>query len=187
MGTHWSMGRLGGCRALPVGTSQSVLLASPPRGLGIVRAQAPRPEDFPWGVDPPADSSRLLRGTRDAWGRDQPRYATGRFGLLTLAAEQREAMRTYTHFTAVGFGFVIGVFPGVYGFPKAVLLSVLLAAAGGAVHWVAARSCIQVDSGDLAGFGDAGVPVCSLDARLSRRQGRAAHGSAERETLDSER
>ena len=33
-------------------------------------------------------------------------YASGRFGPLTLKAEQREAMRTYTHFIPVGFGFV---------------------------------------------------------------------------------
>ncbi|CAN7624553.1 hypothetical protein LJR175_004725 [Variovorax sp. LjRoot175] len=73
-------------------------------------------------------------------------YATGRLGPLTLAAEQREAMRTHTQlFMPVCFGLVIGVLPGAYAFQKAVLLTVLLAAAGGALHWVAGRSGIQVD------------------------------------------
>lgn len=45
---------------------------------------------------------------------------------------QREAMRTYTQFfMPVCCGFVIGVLPGAYPSQKAVLLSVLLAAAGG--------------------------------------------------------
>ncbi|MDM0076980.1 hypothetical protein QTH90_21400 [Variovorax sp. J2P1-59] len=72
--------------------------------------------------------------------------ASGTFGPLKLAEAEREAMRTHTQFfMPICFGFVIGVLPGAYASQKAVLLSVLLAAAGGVVHWVAAKSGIQVD------------------------------------------
>lgn len=75
-------------------------------------------------------------------------YATGTFGPLKLAEAQREAIRTLSNFVMpVSFSFVIGVLPGAYALQKTVLLTVLLAAAGGAVHWVAAQSGIQVDWG----------------------------------------
>jgi hypothetical protein len=75
-------------------------------------------------------------------------YATGAFGPQSLAGAQREAIRTLSNFVMpVLFGFIIGVLPGAYALQKSVLLTVLLAAAGGAVHWVAAQSGIQVDWG----------------------------------------
>ncbi|MDM0078723.1 hypothetical protein QTH90_30255 [Variovorax sp. J2P1-59] len=73
-------------------------------------------------------------------------YASGTLGPLNLAEAQRDAIRTQTQFfMPICFGFVIGVLPGAYASQKAALLSVLLAAAGGVVHWVAAQSGIQVD------------------------------------------
>ncbi|MGJ7498617.1 hypothetical protein ACSFA8_26670 [Variovorax sp. RT4R15] len=73
-------------------------------------------------------------------------YASGTFGPLNWAEAQREATNKLTQFAMpICFGFFIGASPGSYAPQKAVLLSVLLAAAGGVVHWVAARLGIQVD------------------------------------------
>jgi len=73
-------------------------------------------------------------------------YAAGINGPLKLAAAHRQAISTHTYIVMpVCFAFVIGVLPGAFALQKTILLTVLLAAAGGAVHWVAARLGIQVD------------------------------------------
>lgn len=72
-------------------------------------------------------------------------YAAGSSGPLKLAAH-RQAIRTYSpHVVPLCCGFLIGVLPGAYAFQKAVLLAVLLAVTGGAVHWAAGSWGIQVD------------------------------------------
>jgi hypothetical protein len=73
-------------------------------------------------------------------------YAAGLHGPLRLAAAQRDAISTLTSIVMpVCFAFVIGVLPGAFALQKTILLTVLLATAGGAVHWGAARLGIQVD------------------------------------------
>ena len=73
-------------------------------------------------------------------------YATGTFGPLKWEEAHREAMTTFSNVVMpLTFGFVVGVLPGAYAFQKAMLLTVLMAAVGGIVHWVAGRSGIQID------------------------------------------
>lgn len=78
-------------------------------------------------------------------------YATGSTGPLKLAAH-RQAIRTYSpYLLPLCCGFLVGVVPSAYAFQKAALLAVLLAVAGGAVHWAAGRWGIQVDWPDAQG------------------------------------
>ena len=73
-------------------------------------------------------------------------YGGGTFGPLKLAEAQRDALKALSNFVMpVSFGFAMGVLPGTYALQKTVLLTVLLAGAGGVVHWAAGRLGIQIE------------------------------------------